>query len=112
MAAREKSNLLTPRTKIRVITDSQSIGVLLYGTCHGAFDGVFASGLDHHHLESEPLHRDLRQADVILHKAGVVWIDKERDARGAGKQFMQQLHPFGDKLDAHETDLPPNDTLC
>src|SRR6266567_5727622 len=100
MAEREKGNLLTARTEICIVTDAQSIGLLLHRSNNGAFDLAFAARLDNDHLQPQALHRGVREPDVILHEAGIVWIHKEGNPTGAGKDLMQQLHPLSDKLDS------------
>src|SRR5215207_2299322 len=95
MAERQKGNLSTTRTKIRIVADTQSIRLLLHGSENSAFDFVFAPGLDNDHLQPEALHRDLRQLDVILHKARIVWIHKQGNLADPEKGFLQQLHSLG-----------------
>ena len=57
MAERENSNLLTTRTKVSVVADAQSTSLPLCGSCNGAFDRGFVSGLDNHKIEPEQLRR-------------------------------------------------------
>jgi hypothetical protein len=89
MAEREKGNLPSKRTKVRIVADAQRLGLLLHGSDNSAFDLVFAPGFDKDHLQPEALHRDLRQFDVILHEARIVWIHKEGNPSGSGKGLMQ-----------------------
>jgi hypothetical protein len=91
VAKREKGDLPTTRTKVSIITDAQCFGLLLHGRPYRTFDLVFAPGFDNDHLKPEALHRGLRQLDVVLHEAGIVWIDKEGDPRDAGEDLMQKL---------------------
>jgi len=91
MAKREKGNLPATRTKVSIIADAQCLGLLLHGCLYGAFDLDFAPGFDNDHLKSEALNRGLRQLDVVLHEAGIVWIDKEGDPRDVGEDLMQKL---------------------
>jgi hypothetical protein len=45
MTQREKGNLPTARTQVRIVADAQRIGLLLHGSDNGAFDLIFAPGL-------------------------------------------------------------------
>src|SRR4051794_33040737 len=103
MAEREQGNLPTTRTQVRIVADAQSIGLLLHGGDNSAFDLVFAPGLHNDHLKPEALHRDLRQLDVILHQARIVWIHKEGYHSSAGKGLMQELRSLGYELDPHKS---------
>src|SRR3954462_4026086 len=103
MAEREKGNLATTRTKVRIVADAQGMGALLHGSNNSTFDLVFASGFDKDHLQPEALHRDLRQFDVVLHEARIVWIHKEGNPGGAGKRLLQQLYSLGYQFDPHKS---------
>src|ERR1700730_17267736 len=69
MAEREKGNLPAARTKVRIVADAQSVGLLLHDSDNGTFDLAFVRGLDNDHLQPEAPHRGLRLLDVILHEA-------------------------------------------
>src|SRR6266481_3541897 len=104
MAEREKGNLPAARTKVRIIADAQSVGLLLHGSNNGAFDLAFAPGLNNDHLQPEATHRGLRLLDVILREARIVRIHEDGNPSGARKNLVQKLQPFGGKLDSHKGD--------
>ena len=85
MAEREQSDLPTARTKVRIIADAQSAGLLLYGDGNSTFDLAFAPGLNNDHLQTEAAYRGLRLLDVILHEAWIVRIHEERNPMAPGR---------------------------
>src|SRR5258707_14258108 len=102
MTERESGDLPTARTKVGIVADTQSAGLLLHGCENRVFDLAFAAGLNNNHLQPEAMHSGFRELNIVLHQARIVWIHKEGDPTGAGNNFMQQFKPLGDQVDPHK----------
>src|SRR3974377_1147762 len=104
MAERERGYLAAARIQIGIGGDAKSVGLLLASSANGAFDLAFSSGLDNDHLQPKAAHRDLGLLDIIPREAWILWIYKDGNPGGAGKELMQQLQPLGNKLGSDKSD--------
>src|SRR6516225_12157716 len=104
MAERKKGNLPAARIQVGIGGDAKNVGLLLHGIANGAFDLAFSSGLDNDHLQPKAAHRNLGLLDIIPREARILWIYKNGNPSGAGKELMQQLQPLGNKLGSDKSD--------